>query len=471
MASSKRARLTEGPIAKTLVLLALPMLIGIFSMIAFNLADTFFVGQLGTQELAAISFTFPVVLTIGSVAAGLGVGASAVISRAIGRGDHGQVQRLTTDALILSVLVVAVFVVVGMLTIDSVFRLMGADESVLPLIRQYMLVWYPGMIFVVVPMVGNNAIRATGDTKTPSMIMLVAVVVNIVLDPLLIFGLGPFPALGLRGAAIATVLARASTLAVSLWVLYFREEMITLHAPPSFAVALRGWGSILYIGVPAAATNMIIPIGVGIITGMVAVYGAAAVAALGVASRVETFALVLVMALGSVLGPFVGQNLGASNPQRVSAGVRFAQQFSIVWGLIVFVLLLLFGRSIGAIFNDDPTVVQVTALYLSIVPLGYGAQGVLQLSTITLNILGKPLHAAVLTLLRMFVLYLPLAYVGSHLLGIEGIFAAAVIANFVAGAAAFYWLRRQLTAIEARMPHPMPTQPSPSQPLGAARSP
>lgn len=447
MAQAKRARLTQGPVPRTLITLALPMLIGIFSMIAFNLVDTYFVGQLGTQELAAISFTFPVVLTIGSVAMGLGMGASAVISRAIGRGDHVRVQRHTTDSLVLSVVVVGLFVVLGLLTIDPVFRLMGATDDVLPLIRQYMLIWYPGMIFVVVPMVGNNAIRATGDTKTPSLIMLTAVIVNIALDPLLIFGLGPFPALGLMGAAIATVVARAITLLVSLWVLHFRENMLTRHAPP-LREALRNWGKILYIGIPAAATNMIIPVGIGIITGMVATYGAAAVAALGVASRVETLALVLIMALGSVLGPFVGQNLGAGKTQRVGAGIRFSQQFSMGWGIVVFLALWLMGRPIAAIFNDDPAVIAAIVLYLSIVPISYGAQGVLQLSTVALNILNKPLHAATLMILRMFVLYVPLAYLGSTLFGLPGIFGAATVANFLAGAAAYLLLRRVLAGLE-----------------------
>ena len=131
----------------------------------------------------------------------------------------------------LALLVVGAFIVVGMLTIDPMFRLLGADETTLPLVRQYMTIWYPGMIFVVVPMVGNNAIRATGDTKTPSFIMLAAVAINIVMDPILIFGLGPFPAMGIQGAAIATVLSRATTLVIAIWVLYHRENMITLRRP------------------------------------------------------------------------------------------------------------------------------------------------------------------------------------------------------------------------------------------------
>jgi putative MATE family efflux protein len=295
MQNQTRATLIEGHIGKTLIKLTIPMIFGILGMVAFNLVDTFFIGQLGTNELAAISFTF-----IGSLAMGLGMGASAVISRAIGEGDHTRVQRFTTDSLILSVLVVVVFIVIGLLTIDQVFALLGATPQVMPLIKQYMLIWYPSMIFVVIPMVGNNAIRATGDTKTPSVIMLVAVAVNIILDPLLIFGIGPFPALALAGAALATAIARAITLVVSLWVLYFRDHMITL-ARPGLDTLLNSWKRILYIGLPAAGSNMVIPLGTGVITSLVAVYGAAAVAGFGVASRVDMFSLTIIMALSSVL--------------------------------------------------------------------------------------------------------------------------------------------------------------------------
>ncbi len=284
MTRTRQARLIEGPIPQTLVKLTLPMLVGIFSMLAFNLVDTFFLGRLGTEPLAAISFTFPVVMAIGSVALGLGVGAAALVSRAIGTGDDAQVRRLTTDSLALALVIVGVFIIFGLLTLEPMFRMLGADETTLPLIRQYMVIWYPGMIFVVVPMVGNNAIRATGDTKTPSLIMLSAVMVNVVLDPILIFGLGPAPALGIQGAAIATVFARATTLVIAIWVLYFREKMITLKPPP-IREALSSWGRLLYIGLPAAATNMVLPVGLGIVTAMVAVFGQEAVAGLGVASR------------------------------------------------------------------------------------------------------------------------------------------------------------------------------------------
>ena len=195
-------------------------------MSAFNAVDTYFVGRLGAVPLAAMSYTFPVIMILGSISHGLGVGISSVVSRAIGSGDHHRVQRLTTDGLILAFMVVVVASLCGIMTIRPLFSLLGAREQTLKLIYQYMFIWYLGIPFVIVPMAGNNAIRATGDALTPSIVMIVAVVVNLGLDPILIFGLGPFPAMGISGAALATVLARFTTLPISLGILVFREKLI-----------------------------------------------------------------------------------------------------------------------------------------------------------------------------------------------------------------------------------------------------
>lgn len=175
------------------------MILGILSMVAFNLADAFFVGRLGKEQLAALSFTFPVVLFVNSLSHGIGMGTSAVISRAIGSKNYRKVRRLVFDSLLLGILVVGIGVVAGLFTIRSLFTLLGARGAILDYIAEYMKIWYIGMIFVVVPMVGNNIIRATGDSKTPGIIMTIGAGANFIMDPLLIFGLGPMPAMGVRG--------------------------------------------------------------------------------------------------------------------------------------------------------------------------------------------------------------------------------------------------------------------------------
>jgi len=445
-----KAKLIDGPIGKLLIKLTAPMIVGMLGMVAFNLVDTFFVGKLGATQLAALSFTFPVILVVNSIALGVGMGASAIISRAIGKGDTYKVRRITTDGLMLAILLVFIFVIIGLSTIGPLFKLLGATPQVLPYIKQYMSIWYYGMFFVLIPMVGNNAIRATGDTKTPSAIMVVAVIMNFIMDPMLIFGLGPFPALGIRGAAISTVIARFSASVAATWVLVHRDKMVTFERTP-FREIFASWKSILFIGIPIAGARMILPVSVGVMTRIISVYGPNAVAGFGVASRIEFFSLAVIRALSSVFGPFIGQNLGAKLFDRVKRGLRLAEIFSLIWGFGTFIILFLFARPIAGIFNKDPLVVETIVKYLSIVPLGYGLQGVLLLCNVSLNVLQKPFHAAGLVFVQMFVLYIPLAYFGSQILQTQGAFIGITAAYCVSGILAHFFTENHIKKAEEKI--------------------
>jgi len=436
-----KLQLTEGKISLLLLKLTLPMIWGVFALIGFNIIDTYFVGQLGTNELAAMSFTFPVITLLGSVSMGLGTGAASIIARAIGEGDRYKVKRLTTDSLTLSLLIVAILVVLGLTTIDPVFTALGAKAEILPLIRQYMETWYFGVIFLVVPMVGTSAIRAAGNTLIPSVVMTVAGIVNAVLDPILIFGVGAIPGMGLQGAALATVISRATTLVASLFFLHYHEQMISWKLP-SFKVLLQNWQNILYIGIPATGTSMITPISITFITRLMASYGTAAVAGFGVASKVEMFSIIVPLALSASFSPFVGQNWGAKKYDRVHLGLRFGFQFCLFWGVMAAIALGIGGSWVAAIFDKDPEVVKVAAKYLLIVPISYGASGIILISNATFNALGKPLPSLLITITRMLFLYVPLAYLGSWLFGINGVFAAACFANLAVGIGAYFWAKK-----------------------------
>jgi Na+-driven multidrug efflux pump len=177
---------------------------------------------------------------------------------------------------------------------------------------------------------------------------------------------------------------------------------------------------------------------------MVSSYGPEAVAGLGVAVRVEAFSLTVLMALGSVLVPFVGQNWGAKKIERVKAAVKVSQRFALAWGGGVFLVFLIFSRPIARLFSDNPVVTSTIVNYLLMVSWTYGLQGVLMLSGSSFNALNKPMPATALSIIRMLILYVPLAYLGSILWQLRGIFAAAAFANIVSGTASFYWLKKAL---------------------------
>lgn len=443
MTKPGNASLIEGPINPILVKLTIPMLFGILGMVVFNLVDTIYVGRLGTAELAALSFTFPVVMVVTSIGLGIGVGASSLISFAIGEGNHLKVQRITSDSLVLALALVIIFVLIGYFTIDPLFTALGATPEVLPLIREYMEVWYLGVPFVVVPMVGNNALRAKGDMKTPASIMLFIVTVNIILDPLLIFGLGPFPELGLRGAAIATVFARGLSLFIGLYVLHYRNNMLIFRSPEITEV-IASWKSLLSIALPAAGAKIIIPIAIAIVTHLIASYGPEAVAAFGAASRAEFFMLAIVMALSSVLNPFVGQNIGANKVDRAKEALNKGMRFALLWGIGSFALLYIIARPLANLFSTEPEVIENIVLYLHIVPIGYATRGIFDIVANVLNVLRQPLYSAGLIFMQMILLIVPLIYLGSYLWGIKGIFFGLVAANIIAGTIAYFVLKQRI---------------------------
>ena len=223
-----RGVLMEGSVNQALRKMALPMAVGMVCMILVNIIDTFWVGRLGTDALAAMAFTFPVVGMVFSLSAGLMVGTSTAVARAIGLAGAGA--RLCTHAFLLGLAFVGLGAGLGLAFQGRIYALLGAEAALIPLVEEYMTIWFVGVVFLIVPLVANGALRATGDATTPMRVMMLAAGCNFVLDP--IFGAGPVPAMGLRGAAIATLISRVVGCYV-LWVLGTRTSLLDLHVPAS----------------------------------------------------------------------------------------------------------------------------------------------------------------------------------------------------------------------------------------------
>jgi len=435
--------MTEGPVGPNLIGLAIPMIFGLISILLINLVDTFYISMIGVKELVAISFTFPVTFTLMSFSFGIGIGAASVISRAIGEGDHHRVQRLTTDSLLLVALIILVVAGLSYLNLDAIFRLMGATDESLPLIEEYMIPWLMGVVFVVIPIVGNSAIRATGDTKTPSIIMVIAAVVNAVLDPILIFGYGPFPEMGIEGAAIATVISYISIMIVGLWMLGKRERMLTANWP-GIAEILSSWKALLYIGIPAMLTQLLFPVSNAVLTRIAADLGDATVAAFGVGSRIESLAMIGSMALSSVIIPFIGQNYGAKKFDRIKTASRFVLRFALIWGITVWAFLALFSGGIAWAFSDDLEIQTLIKQFFWIVPFGFGFHGISQLVSGSCNALHRPFHSTIINIMRLFLFLIPLVYLGSQIWGTTGFFIGIALGNLATGTIAWYWFRSSI---------------------------
>ena len=264
---------------------------------------------------------------------------------------------------------------------------------------------------------------------------------NALLDPLFIFGFGPIPAMGIQGAALATLIAWCVGAA---WILYILAVQRQLMLPRLLTVnqLVASSREILRIGLPAAGANMLTPIAGGIMTAVVANYGAEAVAAWGVANRMESIACIVVLALSMTLPPFVSQNMGANKLARVQTAYAMTLKFVLIWQFIIFLVMWVLSGLIAQAFAKEPDVAMLIQTLLMIIPLGYGMQGIIILTNSSLNAMHRPMTALILSIIRLFVFFVPISILGGYLFGLKGLFWGTVAANIAMAGISLMVFRR-----------------------------
>jgi putative MATE family efflux protein len=435
--------LTTGPVGGHLRRQTQAFALGLVAIFSFEAVDLFFIARLGDAPLAAVSFTFPIIWLVYGIGIGFEAGAASVISRAIGRRDLEQAKRLTTDSAVLATAILGIMAIIGLFTINPVFKLLGATPELMPMIRDYMSVWY-----WLAPMDACfwcclASMRARGRADLEAKIITVAAVINLVLDPIFIFGLFGFPRLEVMGAALATLVANGTMLLFTLWLLGRRLKLFANPLAP-FATILQSWKHMLSIGLPAVFTNTIIPLSSAIVVSMIAVYGVDAVAGFGVAARIEPFALLVFYSMSAVVSPFFGQNFGAGQFDRLLEARRLITRFCVAYGITLAVVLLLLAKPITGLFSQSDSIREVATHYLWLISLGYGAHGLTMSMNAAFNGTGRPFPAVVITFSRVFLLFLPVALLGRWLFGLEGIFAAGAVCNLLLALLAWWWLGRHI---------------------------
>lgn len=437
--------LTSGSVSRHLRTQATPMAIGLIAIISFDVVDLFFVSRLGDAPLAAISFTFPVIWFLGAIAIGYEAGAASCVSRAVGEGDVRRSARLTTDAALLAGLATLVLCAIGLTTIDPVFSALGATDDLMPLITDYMSVWYWTEPASAVMWTCLAAMRARGNTALEGKVITAAAILNAILDPIFIFGWLGFPRLEMAGAALASLTA---TLIMLVFTLIYLATRLRVFA--NLFVALDeifdSWRTLMRIGVPAMMTNAIIPVANGIVMAMVATHGVTAVAGFGIAMRIEPVALIPFYALSAVSSPFFGQNIAVEKYDRLIEARRVICRFCLRFGLLLAAVLCLVAQPLSALFTQSMAIREVAVDYIWLVSLSYGAYGLVMSVNAAFNGIGRPLPGVVISAMRVLIVFLPLAFLGHWLFGLPGLFGASALSNLGIGALAYRWLGSQLCA-------------------------
>ena len=438
--------LTKGAVGAQLTRMTIPYFLGISSMILASMIETIYIGILGAKELAAYSFMFPVIMALTSISMGVGVGASSLIARAEGEGDRRQVKRLATHTVFLTLALTLLLSCSTYFFLEFFYASMGAEGEVLQLVVAYAEIWVVfGLVSFTIPMVSSTVLRALGIAKVPGYIMTITSGVQLIVSPILIFGLFGVPAQGLLGSAYGFLII--GIIRIIAFAVLVANENILLTTD-----VLKGWllsaKAIMHIALPSMLSSLIGPVSIGITIALLAAHGDVIVAAFGVVSRIEMLVTMILGALASSVAPFVGQNWGAKQDDRIKEGLSIAYRFCLLWGVVCFIVLGLFGNNLVSLINDDKQLIEAAGWFMIIVPISFGLMGVGQVAASVFIALGKPLPPTILSILRTVVVYIPMAIVFDRYWGYMGIFIALMVANVLFGGAAYAWgrvmLRREL---------------------------
>ncbi len=428
------------------------MALALVALMSFEAVDLLFISQLGTVPLAAVSLTFPVIALMTGIGIGFEAGAASCVSRAVGKKKPHLAKRLTTDSVVVAGIATLCVSILGLLTIDPLFRLLRGDQQLFADFKTYLSIWYWVEPIAIMLWTALAAIRARGHAPLESKLIICAALINLILDPLLIFGLWGFPRLEVAGAAIASLIANVLVL---LFALVYLARRLKVFATP-FAKLTEITHSIkelAAIGIPAIVTNAIIPVSNGIVVALVAAYGVNATAGFGVAMRIEPLALIAFYALSAVASPFAGQNFAAGRHQRLLEGRRVYLFFCLGLGAVIAIILALVAKPLVGLFSSDPKVTQVATLYLWVVAPSYGIYGLVMAVNASFNGIGSPLPAVAISATRVIFVLLPLIYVSQKWFGLFGIFASIAVANILVGILAFQWYGHRIRRLS---PEPLP---------------
>jgi putative MATE family efflux protein len=411
----------------------------------FNLVDGIFVARLSESAMAAVTFVFPIMFLTFGMAMMIGVGATSLMARRLGSGRMDEAEAAANHAFAMALAFGVAVTAFGFLCQKPLYALIGAEPEVLELSLSYSSWVFAGMIFVFLGQAAISVLRAEGEMVIPMKVMIGAVALNCILDPILIFGLGPVPRLGVAGAAIATSFSQAAGAVVFIAIVLRGGSTIRVHLR-RFVFDLRVVREIVWVGLPASANHIIMSTSQMCLIGILAAFGAGAVPAYGIVGRLTGIAIMPCLGIGTAVLTMVGQNVGAREYDRAAHTAWTAAWMAMVAMEALGVLFFLTPRLWMAIFlgRETPENADVMAhgvAFLRTTSLTFMFIGLSIVVSSAFQGAGKGLPALVLTLLRLVVIAVPLAVVLSRFMGVQGVWTAIAASSVVASIAAAAWFK------------------------------
>ncbi|MDI6739139.1 MAG: MATE family efflux transporter [Candidatus Edwardsbacteria bacterium] len=420
--------LTCGSIPRHLISLAVPMLVANLLNAGYAVINTIWVGNIvGPDAVGATAVSFPIFFILIAVAAGATMAVSILVAQYYGAKNHAMVARVVNTSFAFFLILGALLTAAGILATDKLLRLMDTPPEIFPQASQYMKISLFGLTFIFMFFMITAILRGIGDTVTPLVFLGVSAGINAILDPLLIIGIGPFPKLGLNGAAYASVFSQGIAFVAALIYLNKKGAIVrfrTIKLDPAIT------GLIFKIGFPSMIQQSLVAIGAAFITAFVNRFGAQATAAFGAAMRIEALAIMPAMSMSMAVTALAGQNLGAGKPERVKEIFRAGVLMSLAVTAAVSLSALAAPKLLLSMFVHESEVLAIGANYLRIVGAGYLLFAVMLISNGIINGSGHTLVTMTFALVALWVVRVPAAsYLAKTRLGLNGIWLA-VLGSF-----------------------------------------
>ncbi len=413
------------------------------TMAFYNIIDTFWVAKLGHEAIAALTIVLPYHILVIAISVGSGIGINALVSRRFGERDIEVTNRIAGQAFPISVFFGLIFIVAAVFFTRQILTAAGATADIMEFATQYLVIISFGAPFILFSISTHNLLLGSGDALRPMIFLITASVVNIILDPFLIFGIGPFPEMGVRGAALATVISQGLGAGLSfIYIVFTRRSAYSLkphHLQPNWPIIK----DIYRVGLPAVVTNITESLVFFLYNNALSVYGSMTLAAGGLSMRIIDLVLMPIFGASGGLLPIIGYSLGANLRRRLWRAVMIA---SVSMGLIMAVATMaleITAPHIVGLFAQDPQLVVVAVPAMRILLSSIAILGPTVLFVTTFQGLSKGKEALVLSLVRQLVFFVPILFVLPRLLGLTGVWLALPLSDFFGFIVAGMWLLRE----------------------------
>jgi putative MATE family efflux protein len=447
----KTADLTQGKINKHILNITIPASVGMVFNTLFNVIDTFYAGSIGTTALAGMSLSFPVFFIMISIASGVGSGTTALAAIAIGAQDQKKYHGLAYNSLVMGLLLSVVLMIIGPLISKPLLLFMGASSESLQYGLDYLSWIFYGTFFFVLNMILNAILTSQGDTKSYRNVLIVAFILNIILDPMFVLGWFGLPKMGTMGVALATVIVQAIGTAYLIYKVA-KSSYFDIHLFKKTRVMFDQWKELFKQGFPASVNMMTIALGVFVINYFVVKYaGDVGIAAYGAAVRVEQMALLPALGLNTAALTITGQNFGANKWARIEETYKRTLLYGLIIMVIGMIVIYPLARSAIGVFNSDPAVLDVGAEYLRIEVLCFTTYVLMGVSIAVLQGLKAPKIAIYVGIYRQFLMPMILLSLFGSWFGIKGIWYGIVLVNWTATIFTLIYTKQKMKKIHSTM--------------------